>query len=336
MKKILFAFFIILFFSSCQQKEKQYLIKFEGEAQGTYYSITYYDTQNRNLQTEIDSLLDAFNFIASVYEENSILSKINRNEDVVVNDDFIELFNMAQDISSATDGAFDVTIGPLINAWGFGPNRKDTLPLSEIENIKSIIGYKKVSIQNNRLIKENPEIILNYNAIAQGFSTDIISRFLESKGINNYLVDVGGEIMAKGHKPSNEEWTVGIEKPADNKFAERTIFAKVSICNKAIATSGNYRKYYERDGKKYSHTIDPHSGYPVVHNLLSATVMGENAGIADGYATAFMVMGMEKALDFLKNNPDKKIDAYFIYTDEIGILRSFATENLENSVVEIN
>ncbi|MDD2412393.1 MAG: FAD:protein FMN transferase [Bacteroidales bacterium] len=336
MKKTLFALFIVLISGSCQQKEKQYLIKFEGEAQGTYYSITYYDSQNRNLQTEIDSLLDAFNFIASVYEENSILSKINRNEEVELNDDFIELFNMAQDISIATEGAFDVTIGPLINAWGFGPNRKDTLPISEIKNIKNIIGFKKVSIQNNRLIKENPEIILNYNAIAQGFSTDIICRFLESKEIYNYLVDVGGEIMAKGHKASNEEWTVGIEKPADDKFSDRTVFAKISITNRAIATSGNYRKYYERDGKKYSHTIDPHSGFPVVHNLLSATVVADNAGMADGYATAFMVMGMEKALDFLKNNPDKKIDAYFIYTDEIGTLRSFATENLAKSVVEIN
>lgn len=336
MKKIFFAFFIIFSIGSCQQKEKQYLIKFEGEAQGTYYSITYYDSQNRNLQTEIDSLLDAFNFIASVYEENSILSQINRNEDVEVNNDFIELFNMAQDISIATDGAFDVTIGPLINAWGFGPNKKDTLAISEIENIKNIIGYKKVSIQNNRLIKENPNIILNYNAIAQGFSADIIGRFLETKNIYNYLVDVGGEILAKGHKPSNEEWTVGIEKPAEDKYAKRAIFSKVSITNRAIATSGNYRKYYERDGKKYSHTINPHSGYPIEHNLLSTTVIAENAGKADGYATAFMVMGMEKALEFLKSKPDKKIDAYFIYTDETGTLKTFATENLAKSVVEIN
>lgn len=334
--KVLFFVTLALVTYSCRQNEKLHFVKFQGEAQGTYYSISYYDSQNRNFQNEIDSLLDAFNFIASVYEEQSILSRINRNENPDLNAEFIELFNTAQDISMATNGYFDVTIGPLINAWGFGPNRKDTLPESEIENIKKIIGYKKVSIEDNKLVKEQPEIILNYNAIAQGFSADIIGRYLSSKNIDNYLIDVGGEILAKGHKPNQEEWKIGIEKPSESKDSDRQLFATVSITNKAVATSGNYRKYYERNGKKYSHSICPHSGYPVEHSLLSVTVIAENAAIADGYATAFMVMGKEKAEVFLKNNPDKKLDAYFIYSDETGILCSFATETLAKSIVEIN
>lgn len=336
MKKIFFFVSILTIVVSCHRKEELKPIKFEGEAQGTYYSITYFDSENRNLQKEIDSLLEAFDLVASVYVENSMVSKINRNEDVEVNKMFIELFNLSKEVSASTDGAFDVTIGPIINAWGFGSTKQDSLPELKLEYLKTICGFNKVRIKNNRVIKDSPEMILNYNAVAQGFSVDIIGRFFDSKGIENYLIDVGGEVLAKGTKPNKELWKVGIEKPSENQLDERKLFSTLQITDKAVATSGNYRKYYIKNGVKISHTIDPSTAKPVNHNLLSVTVVAKTAGVADAYATAFMVMGKDKAIEFIKNHPDKNLSAYFIFSDETGTLKSFATDELAKIVVETN
>ncbi len=336
MKQIIVISSLVLVLFSCKRQADLKPIKFEGEAQGTYYSITYFDSENRNLQKEVDSILNAFDLVASVYVENSMVSKINRNEDVEVNKMFVELFNLSEEVSASTDGAFDVTIGPIINAWGFGSTKQDSLPESKLEYLKSICGYKKVRIENNKVIKDSREMILNYNAVAQGFSVDIIGRFFDSKGIENYLIDVGGEVLAKGTKPNKELWKVGIEKPSENQMDERKLFSTIQITDKAIATSGNYRKYYIKDGVKISHTIDPKTAKPVTHNLLSVTVVAKTAGIADAYATAFMVIGKDKAIEFIKTHPDKNLSAYFIFSDETGTLKSFATDELAKIVVETN
>lgn len=336
MKRIILISSFILVLISCKRQAELKPIKFEGEAQGTYYSITYYDSENRNLQKEVDSILTAFDLVASVYLENSMVSKINRNEDIKVNEMFIELFNLSKEVSASTDGAFDVTIGPIINAWGFGSSKQDSLPESKLEYLKTICGYNKVRIENNRVIKDNPEMILNYNAVAQGFSVDIIGRFFSNLGIENYLIDVGGEVLAKGTKPNKELWNIGIEKPSESQNDERKLFSTLKITDKAVATSGNYRKYYIKNGVKISHTIDPKTARPVTHNLLSVTVVAKTAVMADAYATAFMVIGKDKAIEFIKMHPDKNLSAYFIFSDETGTLRSFATDELAKIVVETN
>ncbi len=336
MKRLLFISALLLTLYSCNRKADLKPIKFEGEAQGTYYSIAYFDTENRNLQKEVDSILNAFDLVASVYVENSMVSKINRNEDVEVNEMFIELFNLSEEISKSTNGAFDVTIGPIINAWGFGSTKQDSISEEKLNYLKTICGFEKIKIVNKRVVKDNPEMILNYNAIAQGFSVDILGRYFDSKGIENYLIDVGGEIIAKGTKPNKELWKVGIEKPAENQYDERKLFSTIEISDRAITTSGNYRKFYIKDGVKISHTIDPETAHPVTHNLLSATVLAKTAGIADAYATAFMVMGKDKAIEFIKMHPEKKLSAYFIFSDETGTLKSFATDDLAKIVVENN
>lgn len=321
MKKILFIIPILLISISCKQKSKELkLVKYEGEAQGTYYAVTYYDEDARNFQFSTDSILSEFDRCASIYIDSSIISRVNNNDpDVKLDSNFTQIFNLAQKVSEQTEGAFDCTVGPLVKAWGFSIKKKQDLELPKIDTLMKYIGYKKVHIENQRLIKESPQIMIDFNAIAQGYSTDIIAHFLESKGITNYLVDVGGEVLGKGQKPDGSPWIVGIEKPASDSLADRIIQAKVQLKNRSLCTSGNYRKYRMINGKKYSHEIDPKTGYPVTHNLLSVSVMASDCGTADAFATAFMVMGLEKSKAFLSKHPE--LDAYFITTDDKGELK---------------
>jgi len=326
-KLLLLAPIILLSVLSCKQKPKELkLVKYEGEAQGTYYSITYYDTDARNFQVSTDSILSQFDRCASIYMDSSIISRINDNApDVQLDSNFIKIFNLAQKVSEQTDGAFDCTVGPLVKAWGFSIKENKDLELPKIDTLLQFIGYKKVKIENNKIVKESPEIMIDFNAIAQGYSVDIIAHFLESKGIENYLVDVGGEVLGKGNKTDGSPWVVGIEKPAADSEAERIIQTKVQLKNKALCTSGNYRKYRMINGKKYSHEIDPKTGFPVTHNLLSVSVIATNCGTADAFATAFMVMGLEKSKSFLTKHPE--LDAYFIFADSKGELQTDYSPN---------
>lgn len=333
MKKIHFLIpFILTLIASCNQKPKEpKLVKFTGEAQGTYYAVTYYDTENRSFQTSIDSLLKQFDQCASIYQKNSLISRINNNETGVnVDSTFISIFNLAQKISKETDGAFDCTVGPLVKAWGFSIKENKDLEIPKIDTLLQYIGYQKVRIENNRFIKESPEIMIDFNAIAQGYSVDLIAHFLRSKGIENYLVDVGGEVLGKGQKLDGSSWIVGIEKPADDAEAERIVQTKVQLKNKALCTSGNYRKYRMINGKKYSHEIDPKTGNPVTHNLLSVSVMASDCGAADAYATAFMVMGLKKAKTFLAKHPELAV--YFIYADNTGEIKTDQTPNFQQFI----
>ncbi len=328
MKKIhaLPAFFIALFLLHACVNNPEKKIRFFGEAQGTYYAVTYFSRDTVISQPEIDSILTAFDQSASVWVSGSIISKINHNEEVKPDQYFIDIFNQAKRIWLETNGAFDITVGPLVNAWGFGFKNKIPVTDQAVDSLLQLVNFDGLELKNGQIIKENPNIQMDFNAIAQGYSVDVLSGFFQSRGIENYLIDIGGEVYAKGNKPGGEMWVVGIEKPADNAGAERKIERTIKIKNEAIATSGSYRKYYEKDGKKYSHTIDPTTGFPVEHALLSATVISDSTSIADAYATALMVMGVEKSKEFLKQSTG--IEAYLIYAGENGEYETWATEKM--------
>lgn len=311
MKHLKLQLFIFLTFLICLQCHSQGKIHFEGKTQGTFYHITYYDPDSVNYQKQIDSMLADFNRTASLYDSMSIISRINRNEEkVLLNNDFIHIFKKSMEVSFKSDGYFDITVGPLVNAFGFGLKERIRMDSATVKSILEFVGYKLVYLEGNRLIKKDKRVLLDFNAIAQGYSVDKVGRFLESKGVKNYLIEIGGEVLARGTKPDHRKWLVGIEKPAADEFSGQQIGQMACISDKAIATSGNYRKFYIENGIKFSHTIDPKTGYPVHHSLLSVTVLACDCTTADAFATAFMVMGKEKALKVLRKN--KRLEAYFI------------------------
>lgn len=333
MKKLqivfIFTGFIELLFImfGCQSKVEQ--IHLEGFAQGTYYSIRYYDPENRNLRIAVDSLLSDFNKTASIYDETSIISKINRNEDdVLLDEDFKQLFTFSMEVSRQTQGAFDITVGQLVNAWGFGSEKRQIMTKEKVDSLLHCVGYNRIKLKGNRLVKQNPCIKLDFNAIAQGYSVDKIGIFFDSLHIDNYLIDIGGEVLAKGDK-KGEAWKVGIEQPVNEKEQHRQIITSIPLHNMALVTSGNYRKYYEENSVRFAHTISPQSGYPVDNGLLSVTVLHPTATFADAYATAFMVLGLDASLEFLKKH--KEMEAFFIY-QKSDVIHTYATEGFQKLI----
>ncbi len=329
--KIIILLLIIVGFISCETEPPKKM-QYSGMAQGTYYSITYFDKNSRDFQLEIDSLLAAFDQSVSVYQPNSIVSRVNRNDASVVLDEwFIENFNLAQEISEETNGSFDITIAPIANIWGFGTYEKpDSINPRQIDSLKQFVDYRKVKIEDDQVVKENSSIQLNFNAIAQGYAVDVLANFLESKRIDNYLIDLGGEIFAKGEKPNGDLWKIGIEIP-EEKSEKRFYNRIIELSDEAVATSGNYRKFYELNGVKYAHSLDPKTGYPVQHSLLSTTVIAPSAGVADAYATAFMVMGVEQTMRFAKSHPELKV--YLMY-DEQGEVKTAMSDSFKSYLKE--
>ena len=332
----LIVLLLTILLASCNQSTKEIAQynKFEikGEAQGTYFAITYFDSLNRDFSSQIDSVLIAFDQSCSNYQSESIISKVNRNEDVILDSLFIGNFRLAQKVSSETNGDFDITVKPLVELWGFGLKNREDVHNEQVDSILSFVGYQNVHLENGVIIKNDPRIKFDYNAIAQGYSVDVMSSFLQSKGIKYFLVDIGGELYAHNTKLGGLSWKVGIERPKDGENYGENLSAILKLKNKGLATSGNYRKFYIKDGVKYAHTIDPHSGYPVQHSLLSATVVAPSAGIADAYATAFMVMGVDKARLILERHPE--LQAYLIYADENGDFKAFVSSELYNILEE--
>jgi len=322
---------ICLLTSGCKREGK--IVKFGGEAQGTYYAVTYVDVNGRNFQDSIDVILKKFDSSCSIYKSNSIISRFNNNDPSAIADkNFTTVFNKAMEVSEKSGGGFDITVGQLVRAWGFSIKGKMKMDDKKVDSLKQYVGYKKIKLVNGRIIKQNPNIQLDFNAIAQGYSSDVLAHFLETKGIKNYLIDVGGEVLGHGKKPDGSLWAVGIEKPASDSLQKQQLEAIVTLDNRALSTSGNYRKYFIKDGVKYSHTIDPFTGYPVHHTLLAVSVLAENSITADAFGTAFLVMGMEKALDFIKRNPG--IEAYFIYSDEKGTLKTNCSAGFRKIIKE--
>lgn len=312
MKRLTITILVLLIIVSCGRTPRK--IEYSGITQGSYFAITYYDEAGRTFEAEIDSIFKEVDNSVSLWNENSIIRKVNRNEDVVVNQIFKDNFEWARKASEFSDGAFDATIGPLVSAWGFHYKKELEMTPQMVDSIRQLVDYRKIQIIDNKVVKANPNMTLDFNAVAQGYTADIIGKYLGTKGIENYLVNVGGEIMVKGTKPHGQMWTIGIEKPAENFDSEQSVQMKLQLKDKGIVTSGNYRKYIEKDGVRYSHSIDPKTGYPVEQNLLSVTIIADNASWADCLATVCMIVGKEKASQLLASQDG--LEAYFIYVKD--------------------
>ena len=304
--------------TACNNVEKQ---QFFGTTQGSYYSITYFDEQNRDFHHEFDSIFKEIESTLSLWDENSVIRKVNRNDtSVVINKIFTDNFNYAIAAAELSDGLFDPTVGPLVQAWGFHFKEGVEMTPEMIDSLRQLVGYRKIKIEDGKVIKENPNMTLDFNAVAQGYTTDVIGDFLLSNNVDDFLVDVGGEILARGRKPNGDLWKVGIEKPAENKDAGRIVQDIVELHNRSIVTSGNYRKYVERNGKRYSHSLNPKTGYPSENSLLSATIICDNTAWADCLASICMLVGIDKAKEILETQDNVK--AYFIYLDNDGEVKT--------------
>ena len=303
-----------LLLSACT-KQKQYYEE-SGTVFHTIYHIKYEGT---DLLTEkIDAEFQKFNLSLNPFNPNSIISKVNRNEPVEADDWFIYVINKAREVSDHSDGLFDITCAPLINLWGFGFSRTDSVTPQMIDSVKQFVGYQKIRLDGRRVVKDDPRIMLNCSAIAKGYASDVIARLLEREGVENYMVEIGGEVVMKGVNQKGNCWRIGINKPEDDSTGiKNDINEVVELCKKGgIATSGNYRNYYIKDGKKYAHTIDPRTGYPSEQNILSATIVADDCITADAYATAFMAMGLDGIHQHIKEIPG--IEYYIIYVDAEG------------------
>ncbi len=322
----LLLFFIYLLFS-CQKVE---LSTLQGNSMGTYYTIIYVGEENLSLKKSIDSLLDDVSLQISIFDTTSLISKINRGENLLLSPEFITIFNKAQEISSKTGGAFDATVAPLVTLWGFGSEKMNAITPHALDSIRQFIGFEKVRIENQYLIKDDPRIALNFNAIAKGYGVDKVSEFLFSKGYVNHVVEIGGEVKVQGKKGKNP-WQIGIQIPTDKRDGAIESNYTFTLYNRAVATSGNYRNYYEMDTIRYSHIINPHTGMAEYSDVLSVTVIADDCMSADAYATAFMVMGVEPSISFLKN--EKELAAYFVYRNRKNKkIETFATDNFPDAV----
>ncbi len=311
--KLVLIFILSYSFGSCKGQESYFLT--QGEVFRTSFHIKYKYT--RELGTEIRARLDSFDLSLNPFNKQSIIYKVNNNIDVEVDDWFISVFNKAQEVARQSNGSYDITCAPLINLWGFGYDKMDKVSPQVIDSLKQFIGYEKVRLEGRKVIKKDPRLQINASSIAKGYSCDVIAELLDFYGIQDYMIEIGGEIRAKGKNATNVCWKIEIPKPIDNpdgRVTERQTV--VPLCNRSIATSGNYRNFYIKDGKKYVHTIDPVTGYPSRQNLLSATVFASDCMTADAYATAFMVLGLEKACVLADSIPG--LDYYFIYADDNG------------------
>lgn len=332
-----FLMVLISLLLSCNDTvKKEELVHLMGEAQGTTYSIKYFDAENKNHQASIDSILKKVDESMSTYLPKSIISQINQSKKrVKVDSLFKEVFDKSAEIWKQTDSLFDPTVGALVNAWGFGPDGKITLDSLKIDSILQFTGLDKVHInERNYFIKQDPRTQIDFNAIAQGYSVDLVAEFLDTKNIENYLVEIGGEIRAKGKNLSNNfDWLVAINNPQANEY--RSFIATLKLKNMALATSGNYRKFYidSITGEKYVHTIDPKTGYPKKSNVLSASVLAADCATADGYATALMAMDLDKSRVLL-DSLAQTIDAFIIYLDEKQRVRKYITPGFSNYIIE--
>lgn len=281
----------------------------QGFVFGTVYKITY--QSNENLKGAIEAELKKVDHSLSPFNPQSIITRVNHNEATELDSFFVQVFQLAQRISNETQGAFDITVAPLVNAWGFGFKQSTGVDSLVVDSLLQTIGYQKIALENNQVVKQDPRTLLDCSAIAKGFGVDAVARLLERQGIRNFMVDIGGEVVVRGKNPHMDPWRIGINKPIDDSLSvNQELQTILSISNVGMATSGNYRNFYYKGGKKYAHTIDPRTGYPVQHSLLSATVLAQDCATADAYATAFMVMGWEAAQAFCAQHPE--LNAYFI------------------------
>ena len=304
----------------------------EGYVFGTVFHTTY--QCDSSLHDAIMSELQAVDASLSMFNPNSTISRINSNESMTTDSLFRIVFIQAQQISAATDGCFDITVAPLVNAWGFGFKNSSLPDSSRVDSIRQHIGWERVSLDGNQLVKQDTAMVLDFSAIAKGFGADQVASLFNRHDIANYMIEIGGEIVVRGHNPKGNAWTIGINKPVEDSTStnrELETILKLSDCG--MATSGNYRNYYiDKNGRKLAHTIDPHSGYPVQHSILSSTVVAPTCAMADAFATSFMVMGLEGAKKVLAAHPELK--AYFILSDDNGGYKIWHSESLKENLAK--
>ena len=350
----LFLFCILWLSCSDQPRIQEYL----GEAQGTTYHIKLVSLDGTDHSAAIDSILVDIDQSMSLYLDNSTINKVNGTDTIIEIDlYFHQVFNASKDIYIATQGAFDPAVLPLVKGWGFGKDKTPTIDSTKMDSLLALVDFQGVSLGLDHqlnldhalkrycdsaqveikyvLNKNKPHIQLDFNGIAQGFTVDVISDYLLNYGVNNYMIELGGEVIARGRKPNNQPWKIGIDQPLENAD-ERKLQAIVPLVNKAMATSGNYRQFYVQNGIKYAHTINPKTGYPVTHSLLSATVITNDCALADGYATAFMVMGIDRSKEFLRINPQLGLDVLFIYANAEGEWETFASEGMKELIQQVD
>lgn len=298
---------------------------------GTVYHVTYqYD---RDLKDEIEAELNKVDNSLSPFNNQSVITAVNQNKNPEVNEMFSDVFNLAEQVSQETDGAFDITVAPMVNLWGFGFKKGISPSKQKIDSLRQIVGYKKVSLRDGHVIKADKRIMLDCSAIAKGYGSDVVARYLRSKGITNFMIEIGGEIVTSGKSEKRLPWKIGVTKPTDDSLnTNQELETVLNVTDKAMATSGNYRNFYYKGGKKYAHTIDPKTGYPVQHSLLSSTVLASNCATADAYATAFMVLGIEKAKVVLQKHPE--LMAYFIYAGPDGKMKVWFSPSLRDKIAE--
>ena len=294
-----------------------------GNVFHTQYHITYqhHDTLQQVIEQELQKLDQSL----SAFNPQSTLSRINRNETTETDALVEHVFALAQKVSEHTDGAFDITVAPLVNAWGFGFGKSETIPSERIDSILPAVGYRKVKLENHRIIKQHPATLLDCSGIAKGLACDMVALLLEKHSIHNYMIEIGGEIRAHGQSPSHRAWSIGISTPKEDSV--NTDFNDISsilqLTDGGLATSGNYRNFHISNGHKVAHTIDPRTGYPAWQSILSSSVIAPTCAEADAYATAFMVTGLDSARKILQKQP--QLQAFFIYSDRDGILKIWHT-----------
>ena len=304
----------------------------EGMVFGTVYRITY--QHQDDLHNDIKTALQEVDNSLSPYNPNSIITRINHNENTTLNEHFTHVFNLAQEVSAQTEGAFDISVAPLVNAWGFGFKHSIEIDQATIDSLRQFVGYQKMQLENGKIVKRDPRLMLDCSSIAKGYGVDRVAKTLEKKGVKNYMVDIGGEVVLKGKNSRMKTWRIGINKPVEDSLSiNQELQTILEISDIGMATSGNYRKFYYKDGKKYAHTIDPRLGYPVQHNILSATVLAKDCTTADAYATAFMVMGLEKAKAFCEEHPE--LEAYFICSGEGDNFEIYYTPGMKKHIVKL-
>ena len=298
---------------------------------GTTYHVTY--QCDSDLTQSIKAELLKVDASLSPFNKESVITAVNENQDVQLDDMFKEVFNLAMDISKDTDGAFDITVAPLVNAWGFGFKNGSQPSSHQVDSLLQLVGYEKVSMVDGKVTKRDPRIMLDCSAIAKGYGTDRVARLLQSRGIQNYMVEIGGEVVTSGVNPDRVPWKIGVTKPTDDSLnIGHELQTVLNVTDKAMATSGNYRNYYFKGGKKFAHTVDPKTGYPVQHSILSATVLSKSCAVADAYATSFMVMGFDKARHVLERHPE--LMAYFIYSNQKGDMDVWYSPSLREKISE--
>ena len=296
---------------------------------GTTFTVTY--QCDSDMSQSIKAELMKVDYSLSPFNKESVITAINNNEDVKPDKMFMEVFQLAMDVSRETDGAFDITVAPLVNAWGFGFKSGEKPTARQVDSLRHIIGYQKISVDHGKIRKQDPRMMLDCSAIAKGYGTDVVANFLRSRGVKNFMVEIGGEIVTCGVNPERLPWKVGVIKPEDDSLSvSHELQTILNVTDIAMATSGNYRNFYYQGGRKYAHTIDPKTGYPVQHNILSATVLAKTCAQADAYATSFMVMGLDKAQKVLERHPEMMV--YFIYDDGQGKNAVWFSPSLKNKI----